>query len=106
MIPLYADEWFTFRFADDRVIPRFHLEGVQPGVTVRVYKLNPATGERHDLLAKVATAEGGWVDLPVPLVVRAGGAFAAVQAATTSGTVSATGPIRCVLFDLDGTLVD
>jgi hypothetical protein len=27
MLPLYEDPCFTFRFADDRIIPRFHLEG-------------------------------------------------------------------------------
>ena len=29
MLPLYHDLHFTFRFADDRLIPRFHLEGVE-----------------------------------------------------------------------------
>ena len=29
MLPLYHDPHFTFRFADDRLIPRFHLEGVE-----------------------------------------------------------------------------
>src|SRR5262249_36540014 len=28
MIPLYREQHFTFRFGDDRIIPRFHLEGV------------------------------------------------------------------------------
>ena len=27
MLPLYEDPYFTFRFADDRIIPRFYLEG-------------------------------------------------------------------------------
>ena len=31
-LPLHTDPWFTFRFADDRIVPRFHLEGVAPGV--------------------------------------------------------------------------
>ena len=31
MIPLYEEPYFTFRFADDRLIPRFHLEGVDAG---------------------------------------------------------------------------
>lgn len=31
MLPLYEDPCFTFRFADDRIIPRFHLEGVEAG---------------------------------------------------------------------------
>lgn len=107
MTPLYADPCFTFRFADDRLVPRFHLEGVPSGVPVRVYKQDPATGERLGLRATAVTGEGGWVDLPVPLVVRAGGAFAAVPGATqASGPACSHGPIRHVLLDLDGTLVD
>ena len=31
MLPLYHDPHFTFRFADDRIIPRFHLEGLSAG---------------------------------------------------------------------------
>ena len=31
MRPLYEDPLFTFRFAEDRIIPRFHLEGVSAG---------------------------------------------------------------------------
>ena len=31
MIPLHRDPWFTFRFADDRIIPRFHLEASRRG---------------------------------------------------------------------------
>ena len=31
MLPLYEEPHFTFRFADDRIIPRFHLEGVEAG---------------------------------------------------------------------------
>ena len=29
MLPLYRDPYFTFHFADDRLICRFHLEGVE-----------------------------------------------------------------------------
>ena len=36
MLPLYHDPWFTFRFAEDRIIARFHLEGVPPGSQVSV----------------------------------------------------------------------
>ena len=46
MIPLHHDPWFTFRFADDRLIPRFHLEGVESGRRISVIKIDPATGER------------------------------------------------------------
>jgi hypothetical protein len=46
MKPLYHDPHFTFRFADDRIIPRFHLEGVEAGRGVSVYKIDPDTGKR------------------------------------------------------------
>ena len=63
MIPLYEDPCFTFRFADDRIIPRFHLEGVEVGRRVSVFKIDPGTGERLGLLATATVGEGGWVDL-------------------------------------------
>ena len=37
MLPLHHDPHFTFRFADDRIIPRFHLEGVEAGRRVSVF---------------------------------------------------------------------
>jgi hypothetical protein len=46
MLPLYQDAWFTLRFADDRITPPFHLEGVQAGRRVSVFKIDPGTGER------------------------------------------------------------
>lgn len=55
MTPLHQDPWFTFRFAEDRIIPRFHLDGVEAGRSVSVVKIDPATGERLGLLA-TATA--------------------------------------------------
>ncbi|MSR31216.1 MAG: hypothetical protein EXR99_06870 [Gemmataceae bacterium] len=78
MIPLFEDPCFTFRFADDRIIPRFHLEGIEPGRRVSVFKVCPGTGERLGLLATASVGEGGWVDLPEPIIVRAGEAFIAV----------------------------
>ncbi|HWG44596.1 MAG TPA: hypothetical protein VN688_17600 [Gemmataceae bacterium] len=78
MLPLYEDSWFTFRFADDRLIPRFHLEGVEAGRRVSVYKIDAGTGKRLGLLATATVGEGGWVDLPEPIIVRAGEAFVAV----------------------------
>ena len=48
MLPLYEDPHFTFRFADDRIIPRFHLEGVPAGRHVSVFRIDPGTGERLD----------------------------------------------------------
>ena len=78
MLPLHYDPHFTFRFADDRIIPRFHLEGVEAGRRVAVYKIDPDSGERLGLLATATVGEGGWVDLPEPITVRAGDAFIAV----------------------------
>jgi len=78
MTPLYEDPHFTFRFADDRIIPRFHLEGIEFGRHVSVFKIHPATNERLGLLATATVGDGGWVDLPEPIIVRAGEAFVAV----------------------------
>jgi hypothetical protein len=78
MLPLYRDPHFTFRFADDRIIPRFHLEGVGAGVPVSVFKFEPATGERLGLLATGMVGQDGWVDLEEPIIVRAGEAFIVV----------------------------
>ena len=78
MQALYEDPCFTFRFADDRIIPRFHLEGVEVGRRVSVFKMDPSTGERLSLLATAAVGEGGWVDLGEPIMVRAGEGFVAV----------------------------
>ncbi len=78
MVPLYHDPCFTFRFADDRIIPRFHLEGVEQGRRVSVIKIDPVTGERHGLLATATVGDGGWVDLREPIIVRTGDAFIAV----------------------------
>ena len=78
MIPLYHDRHFTFRFADDRIIPRFHLEGIEAGRRVSVFKIDAGTGERVGLLATAAVGDGGWVDLSEPIIVRAGDGFVAV----------------------------
>jgi hypothetical protein len=78
MTPLYEDPWFTFRFAEARIIPRFHLKGVEAGRRVSVFKIDTDTGERLGLLATATVVEGGWMDLTVPIIVRAGEAFIAV----------------------------
>lgn len=78
MLPLYHDPHFTFRFADDRIIPRFHLEGVEVGRRVDVFRIDPTTGVRLDLLTTGVAGDGGWVDLPELVSVRAGDAFVAV----------------------------
>jgi len=78
MLLLYQDDWFTFRFAEARMIPRFHLEGIEAGRPVLVFQINPDTGERLGLLATATVGKGGWVDLTEPIIVRAGEAFIAV----------------------------
>jgi hypothetical protein len=70
--------WFTFRFAEDRIIPRFHLEGVEAGRRLKVYKIDPGTGELLGLLATATVGESGWVDLTEPIIVLAGETFVAV----------------------------
>ena len=78
MRPLYEEPHFTFRFADVRIIPRFHLEGVEAGQHVSVFRIDPGTGERLGLLATATVGEGGWVNLAEPISVRAGEAFVVV----------------------------
>ena len=78
MLPLYHDPHFTFRFAEGRIIPRFHLEGVEAGRRVAVYKIDADSGERLGLRMTARVGEGGWVDLSEPIIVRAGEAFIAV----------------------------
>lgn len=78
MLPLYREPHFTFRFGHDRIIPRFHLEGVEAGWRVSVFKLDPATNERLGLIATATVSDGGWVGLPEPIIVRAGDGFIAV----------------------------
>ncbi len=78
MTPIYHDPYFTFRFADDRIIPRFHLEGIEFGRQVSVFKIDPTTGERLGLLMTATVGKDGWVDRMEPIIVRAGEAFIAV----------------------------
>jgi hypothetical protein len=85
MKPLYEDPHFTFRFADDRIIPCFHLEGVGDGRRVTVYRIDSDTGERLGLRATAGVSEGGWVDLAEAITVRAGEAFIAVPGPAESG---------------------
>jgi hypothetical protein len=78
MLPLYEDPCFTFRFAEARMIPRFHLEGIEAGRRVSVFKIDADTGKRLALLATDTVGEDGWVDLAEPIIVQAGEAFIAV----------------------------
>jgi hypothetical protein len=79
MIPLHYDPWFTFRFADNRIIPRFHLEGVEAGRCVSVFKIAPDAQKWLGLLATATVGKDGLVDLGEPIIVKAGDAFIAVQ---------------------------
>ena len=54
---------------------------VEAGRQVSVFKIDPGTGERLDLLATATVGEGGWVELAEPIIVRAGDAFIAVPEA-------------------------
>jgi hypothetical protein len=78
MRALYEDPHFTFRFADNRIVSRFHLESVEAGRRVLVFKIDPGTGERLGLLATATVGDSGWVDLQEPIIVRAGEAFIAI----------------------------
>lgn len=77
MLSLYEDSFFTFRFSGDRVISRFRLEGVDAGRHVAVFRVDYGTSQRQDLLARAIVGEGGWVNLPEPMIVKAGDAFIA-----------------------------
>lgn len=78
MIPLHHESHFTFRFGDDRIIPRFHLNEVEPGRRLSVFKIEPDTGEQLELLTTATVGEGGWVDLTKPIMIRGEDAFIAV----------------------------
>jgi hypothetical protein len=80
-VTLFEEPHFTFRFVDDRIIPRFHLEGIEAGRRVSVFRIDPGTGERLELLALATVGEGSWVELPTPIIVRSGEAFVAVPEA-------------------------
>jgi hypothetical protein len=54
-------------------MPRFHLEGVEAGRRVWVFRINPQTGERLSLLATATVGEGGWVDPNEPLTAPPAG---------------------------------
>ncbi len=43
---LFEEPFFTFRFGNDRRIPRFHLEWVEAGRRIAVFKIDPVTGKR------------------------------------------------------------
>jgi hypothetical protein len=78
MKSLYQSPWFTFRFGEDRVIDRFHLEGVLAAQRISIFRLDEPSNQRGELI-RLATADAsGWVELAEPIVVRAGDCFIAV----------------------------
>ena len=40
MLTIHRDRHYTFRFADGRLIPRFHLEGVEAGRRLQGFNIN------------------------------------------------------------------
>ena len=78
MIPLYHEAHFTFRFADERRVPRFHLEGIDAGRRVSVFRLDPETERPLDRIASAVVGDAGWVDLAEPLLVGPGRGFVVV----------------------------
>jgi|GEM_PF-1572372 hypothetical protein len=76
MTPVFHEPHFTFRFVDDRIIKRFHLEGVA-GVRVNVYQVDAATGVQQQIASGIADDEG-WVTFFSPLEVRKGDELIAV----------------------------
>jgi hypothetical protein len=78
MLSLYRDPHFTLRFAEDRIIQQFHLDGVEAGQRVAVFQIDPGAGERLGLLATATAGDGGWVDLDKPIIVRDGDVFVIV----------------------------
>lgn len=78
MMPIYQDSWYTFHFAENRLISRFHLEEVEFGRRISVLIIDPDTGQRLGLLATATVGKDGWVELPEPIIVRASEAFIAV----------------------------
>ena len=77
MLPLYNDPHFTFRFAEDRIIPRFHLEGIEAGRHVSVFQIDANSEKQLGFLTTATVGEGGWVNLAEPIIVWAGEAFIA-----------------------------
>lgn len=78
IFPLYRDPWYTFSFEEDRLIDRFHLDGLAPGHIVTIYRFDSANGKRGDQLDKATVGEEGWVELSEALVMRVGESIIAV----------------------------
>ena len=77
MIPLHRDTIYTYRFADDRLIGRFHLADAPAGQRVVVYRLEGLSTIRGDRLLEARVGANGWVELTEPLIMRTGEGFIA-----------------------------
>ena len=75
MIDLYRDDDFTFRFAEPRVVGRFHLEGVATGAVVAVRRLATPGDVVGEWLATATVGDGGWVEITPSLRVDAANGF-------------------------------
>ncbi len=75
MIALYHEADFTFRFAEPRVVGRFHLDGVTPGTVVAVCRLQSPGDVVGEVLAKATVGAGGWVEIEPALRVDATNGF-------------------------------
>ncbi|MFQ3650838.1 MAG: hypothetical protein SNJ75_10935 [Gemmataceae bacterium] len=76
MISLFREPWYRFHFTEDRLVPRFHLEGVPTGIRVRVYQL--VQDEPGPLIAEGVVGADGWVECLPALRVQRGEGFLAV----------------------------
>lgn len=74
MIPLYREPHFTFSFREDRIVSRFHLDGVAAGVSVSIAMIDRGT-QAGTRFMTATVGNDGWVDLDRPLIIRAGGGF-------------------------------
>jgi len=74
MLPLYSDDHFTFRFLDDRIIPRFHLDGIEPLRIVTIHRID-SFGHRTGTPINATVGDAGWVELLEPIIVRSGEGF-------------------------------
>ena len=75
MIELYHEDDFTFRFAEPRVVGRFHLDGVAPGTVVAVRRLRTPGDVVGEMVATAIVGSGGWVEIDPALRVDAANGF-------------------------------
>jgi hypothetical protein len=75
VIELYHEDDFTFRFAEPRVVGRFHLENVAPGTVVAVRRLRTPGDVVGEMVATATVGPGGWVEIEPALRVDAANGF-------------------------------